>query len=64
MEKLNAEKATLETALADPGLYAEAQKAKLRDALARQATLARELESAEERWLELQEEIEAINARG
>jgi ATP-binding cassette subfamily F protein 3 len=51
MNRLNAQKATIEQKLADPALYqdGEALKALLQD----QAYLAKELEQVEAEWLEL-----------
>jgi ATP-binding cassette subfamily F protein 3 len=60
MAKLNARKAALNAQLADPGFYAqsdrEAQKALVID----QAYVNRELETLEEEWLKLQEELESL----
>ncbi|SPK72072.1 protein of unknown function [Cupriavidus taiwanensis] len=46
--------------MADEGSYAEANKAKLMEMLKRQGEVNGELETLEEKWLELQEQIEQI----
>ncbi|HXH02217.1 MAG TPA: ATP-binding cassette domain-containing protein [Candidatus Competibacteraceae bacterium] len=60
LDRLQAEKTRLETELADPTLYAEAGKAKLKELLLQQARIARDLEQAETQWLELQEALENL----
>ncbi|MDQ2695388.1 MAG: ATP-binding cassette domain-containing protein [Pseudomonadota bacterium] len=64
METHNAEKARLEAALADAGLYADARKAELKELLLRQAQLARELAAAEEEWFDLHAALEALEQAG
>jgi len=64
LEQCNQEKSAVEALLADTTIYAEARKTELRDALARQASLAQRVDSLEEQWLELSEQIETINAQG
>lgn len=59
MEKANAELKEIETMLADTDLYAEDKKDELTDLIHSQAECKRELESLEEGWLELNEELEA-----
>lgn len=54
------EKTQIDERLADPSLYTVAQKTGLQDLLKRQAELAQAIAQAEERWLELQEQLEAI----
>ncbi|PKO25204.1 MAG: ABC transporter ATP-binding protein [Betaproteobacteria bacterium HGW-Betaproteobacteria-8] len=54
------EKTQLDECLADPLLYTSADKSGLQDLLKRQAELAQSIAQAEERWLELQEQLEAI----
>jgi ATP-binding cassette subfamily F protein 3 len=52
----------LEQRLADPLLYEPAQRAQLQALSKRQAELARGIEAAETRWLEIQEALEALPA--
>jgi len=56
---LTAEASALQAALAEPGLYANEEKDRLRDLLARQATIRRETEQMESAWLEASELLEA-----
>ncbi len=60
MARRNSRKAELETLLADPAVYGEAQKETLKNHLFEQADLARELHQLEAEWLEQQEALEAI----
>ncbi|TCO83723.1 ATP-binding cassette subfamily F protein 3 [Plasticicumulans lactativorans] len=61
LDTLNAARTRIETALADPAAYAEANKAALKALLAEQAEVAKGLATQEERWLELQEELERLS---
>ena len=54
------EKNQLEQALAAPELYQEADKTRLYSLQKRQAELEQQLAQAEERWLTLQEQLEAL----
>ena len=54
------EKIQLDERLADPALYAAADKSQLQALLKRQAELTQNIEQAEERWLALHELLEAI----
>jgi ATP-binding cassette subfamily F protein 3 len=56
MSRLNAEKATLETRLADPAVYQDALA--LQAVLQDQAYVAREIEQVEAEWLAKQAELE------
>ncbi|HEX5539730.1 MAG TPA: ABC transporter ATP-binding protein, partial [Methylophilaceae bacterium] len=56
------EKNTLDERLADPALYAAADKADLQALLKRQAELIQAMEQAEERWLAIHEQLEALPA--
>ncbi len=56
------EKSLLDQRLADPVLYGSGDSALLQDLLKRQAELAAEIESAELRWLEIEEALEALPA--
>ncbi|WP_373377860.1 ATP-binding cassette domain-containing protein [Cupriavidus nantongensis] len=67
LEKVEKRMAVLQTAreeidqfMADEGSYAEANKMKLMEMLKRQGEVNGELETLEEKWLELQEQIEQI----
>ena len=60
MEALRREQQQIEAALADPALYQAGDAVRIRDLGARQAAVARELAAAEERWLEIQMELEDI----
>jgi ATP-binding cassette, subfamily F, member 3 len=60
MDALNAEKATLDTFVADPASYAAEQKTKLTEAIRRQADVSARLETLEADWLEAHEELEQI----
>jgi len=61
MAKANARKADLDAQLADPAIYAEANKEAVKAHLFEQATLAKELEQLEGEWLEQQAELEALD---
>ncbi len=50
----------LETQLADPALYAAAQAELLAELGQRQRLLTQNIDAAESRWLELHEQIEAL----
>jgi ATP-binding cassette subfamily F protein 3 len=54
------EKAQLDERLADPALYADADRDKLAGLLKRQAELAGLIEPAEMRWLEIHETLEGL----
>ncbi len=60
MEKLNAEKATLDAFIGDTASYEPAMKAKLTDALKRQAEVCARLDALEAEWLEAHEALEQI----
>ncbi|MDP2787150.1 MAG: ATP-binding cassette domain-containing protein [Pseudomonadota bacterium] len=60
LAKGNARKATLDSLLADPAIYAEDKKDAVKAHLFEQATLAKELEQLESDWLEQQAELEAL----
>ena len=59
MEKLFTDKEALETKLAEPELYDEANKEKLKELLLEQARIDGELSETEEAWLAVGEELEA-----
>jgi ATP-binding cassette subfamily F protein 3 len=54
------EKAGIDDRLADPALYSAADKTELQSLLKRQAELAAAIAQAEERWLDIQEQLEAL----
>lgn len=60
LEAWQGEKKLLDERLADPGLYAAGQSTLLQDLLKRQAELAASIDTAELRWLELEEALEAL----
>ncbi|MFJ4289489.1 ATP-binding cassette domain-containing protein [Cupriavidus sp. NPDC089707] len=60
MAVLQAAKEEIDRFMADESSYAEANKAKLMEMLKRQGEVNGELETLEEKWLELQEQIEQI----
>ncbi|MCF2133695.1 MULTISPECIES: ATP-binding cassette domain-containing protein [Burkholderiaceae] len=60
MDALNAEKASLDALIAAPTSYEPSQKAKLTDALKRQAEVADQIATLEAEWLELNEALEQI----
>ena len=62
MAKWEQDKSALDNKLADPDLYTQSDKSILQDLLKRQADLVQQLETAEMRWLELQEMLEALPA--
>jgi ATP-binding cassette subfamily F protein 3 len=63
MAQLSAEKAKLETLLADPNLYAEPNRERVRVCLLEQGRISSRLEVLETAWLELQQQLEAFEAR-
>ncbi len=64
LERLSAEKSGLEERLADPGLYAESEKDRLRDLLLERARMERALEQTESAWLDTSERLEAMENSG
>jgi ATP-binding cassette subfamily F protein 3 len=56
------EKDLCDTRLADSALYAQSDKTQLQNLLKQQAELVQSIEQAEERWLELHEQLEAMPA--
>jgi ATP-binding cassette subfamily F protein 3 len=60
MDTLNAEKATLDAFVADAASYEPAMKAKLTDAIRRQADVNARLDALEAQWLDSHEELEQI----
>ena len=62
MAQMQADKKVCDERLNDTELYSAADKTELQQLLKTQAELASKLETAEERWLELHEQLEAIPA--
>jgi ATP-binding cassette subfamily F protein 3 len=62
MAKLSAKKAAIDAQLADPANYSEDRKDALKTLILDQAYAARELESIEADWLELQRQLEDLPA--
>ncbi len=62
MDRLQADKAEIETALAGADIYADVNKDKLKELLLRQGRMSGELEQLEMEWLDLQEQWEALAA--
>jgi ATP-binding cassette subfamily F protein 3 len=60
IERLGARKADLERQLSAPEIYADEAKERLKTLLLEQGDLAGRLEAAEEAWLALHEEMEAL----
>ena len=61
LEKYNIEKAKFDARLADGSLYDHENKTELQNLLKRQAELSDLIDTAEMRWLELHEELEALS---
>ncbi len=59
LEQLSAKQQQLETALAEPELYAAAAKERLKELLRQQSKNQQLLQAVEEQWLRLSEELEA-----
>ncbi|MGB4812557.1 MAG: ATP-binding cassette domain-containing protein [Methylophilaceae bacterium] len=62
MVQWQTEKSTLDNRLNDANLYTSADKTELQNLLKQQAELASQLETAEERWLVLHEQLDAMPA--
>jgi ATP-binding cassette subfamily F protein 3 len=60
IEELMRQKAHLENRMASPDMYDEAQKAQLRDHLLEQASISKQLDLAEEQWLDLSTQLEEM----
>ena len=59
LERLSRETTTVQAQLADPGIYADGSKDRLRELLAKQTALAKETEQVEAAWMAASEELEA-----
>ena len=62
LARLTADKTRLETLLADPNLYAQSDREKLKSSLLERTRINARLEQLEEEWLLLQERLEALEA--
>jgi len=62
MAKLQTNKAACDERLNDPALYSATDKTELQQLLKQQAEYATQLEDDEMRWLDLQEQLEALPA--
>jgi len=62
LARLSADKTQLETLLADPNLYAQSDREKLKSSLLERARINARLQQLEEEWLLLQEQLEALEA--
>jgi ATP-binding cassette subfamily F protein 3 len=60
LAKLNARKSAIDSQLADPALYGEAQKDSVKALIVDQAYVARELAQLEAEWIALQEQLDAV----
>jgi len=60
LERLGGDRERLETLLADPKLYEPESRERLQACLRDQALVGAQLQEAEERWLELQAQLEAL----
>lgn len=60
LAKWNAEKQQCERRLASPDIYEQANKIELQTLLKAQAVISQDIEQAEERWLALQDQLEAL----
>jgi ATP-binding cassette subfamily F protein 3 len=62
MAKLNAKKTDVDARLLEPSIYETDKKEELKNLVADQAFLTRDLGTLEEEWLELQEQLEGLTA--
>jgi ATP-binding cassette subfamily F protein 3 len=62
MKKLAEQSTRIEEQLADPDLYDDSNKEKLKKLLNEQATLREQNDVTEEQWLTIQEELDALEA--
>ena len=60
--KLSARKKTIDAQMADPAIYDDANKDKLKDLVIDQAYVAKELDQLEAEWLEKQAQLESLQA--
>ncbi|MDO3388677.1 ATP-binding cassette domain-containing protein [Gilvimarinus sp. SDUM040013] len=62
VEKLTGQVAQVEADLADTALYEEENKARLQALLLKQSQLQQQLSDAEEKWLEVQDQLDQLNS--
>jgi ATP-binding cassette subfamily F protein 3 len=62
MDQLQGQLAEVEQQLADPAIYDDSAKVKLKELLAQQTGLKRELDDVEAEWLDVSETVEALEA--
>jgi len=62
MEALNQEKSELDSFMGTPDAYAEENRARLAEGIKRQGEIGAKLAELEEQWLELNEQLEALQA--
>ncbi|WP_152208505.1 ATP-binding cassette domain-containing protein [Marinobacter changyiensis] len=63
MDRLQVELSELEQLMADPSLYDDANKARMKDLLSRQAQCKGRLEDVEAEWLEVSQRVEDLEAQ-
>ena len=63
MAELSADKSRLETLLADPNLYAQEDRDRVTWCLVEQARISNRLNALEEEWLQLHQQLEALDVR-
>jgi ATP-binding cassette subfamily F protein 3 len=61
LDRLSQSKQDIETALAEPDIYEDANKHRLKELLLRQGKVDQKLEQVEEEWLEVQEALETLD---
>ena len=61
IEKNQKQLSDIEVILADAEIYTEANKVKLKQSLAEQAIIKKDLSDNEEQWLEYQDELEVLS---
>lgn len=59
LERLNGKKEEIEALLAESAIYSDAEKGRLKELLAAQASLSAELDEVEEAWMAVSESLEA-----
>lgn len=64
MSQHQSELASIEARLNEPDMYEDANKAKLKECLQQQLEVKNHLETLELQWLELEEQVQAIEQHG
>jgi ATP-binding cassette, subfamily F, member 3 len=62
--RVHAEQADIETTLADPAIYEEASRDRLRELLKRQGELRQRAEALEAAWMEAEADLESAQKPG